>query len=85
MRNNKAMTIDIDSLQDNPVALKKLLSKVVARNNFLEEQFRLAQQKQFGSSSEAYPGQGQLFNEAEELAVDVAEPEKEAISNFCRV
>jgi hypothetical protein len=32
----------------------------------LLEQFRLAQQKRFGVSSESYPGQGKLFNEAEE-------------------
>lgn len=35
---------------------------------YLEEQFRLAQQKQFGKSSEVFPGQGELFNEAEEIA-----------------
>ncbi|NRA62323.1 MAG: IS66 family transposase, partial [Psychrobium sp.] len=32
---------------------------------YLLEQFRLAQQKRFGGSSEAHPGQGELFNEAE--------------------
>ena len=31
----------------------------------LLEQFRLAQHRQFGKSSEAYPGQGELFDEAE--------------------
>jgi transposase len=31
----------------------------------LEESFCLAQQKQFGASSEGHPGQGALFNEAE--------------------
>ena len=38
----------------------------MARNAYLEEQFRLAQQKRFGVSSESHPGQGELFNEAEE-------------------
>ena len=75
------MPIDITSLPDDPAALKKLLSEVVARNQFLEEQFRLAQQKQFGASSEGYPGQGELFNEAEELAEQSeVEPEQENIS-----
>ncbi|MFT5717333.1 MAG: transposase [Oleiphilaceae bacterium] len=36
---------------------------------FLEERFRLAQHKQSGKSSESYPGQSKLFNEAEELAL----------------
>ena len=34
------------------------------------EQFRLARQKQFGVSSEVAPGQGSLFNEAEQEACD---------------
>jgi transposase len=57
--------LDITSLPDDPAILKQLLSQVMARNTFLEEQFRLAQQKQFGASSECHPGQGELFNEAE--------------------
>lgn len=47
------------------------------RNHFLEEQFRLAQHKQFGASGEGYPGQGELFNEAEAISLDVDETEKE--------
>jgi hypothetical protein len=46
----------------------------------LQEQFRLAQQKRFGASSEGHPGQGELFNEAEELVSEVTEPEQETIS-----
>jgi len=34
---------------------------------YLLEQFRLAQQRQFGKSSEAAPNQLGLFNEAEEI------------------
>ncbi|WP_042229959.1 IS66 family transposase zinc-finger binding domain-containing protein, partial [Paenibacillus popilliae] len=48
-----------------------------------EEQFRLAQQKRFGASSEkTHPDQLELnlFNEAEVLAVPNAEPEKEQIA-----
>ena len=80
MRHNDAMNIDIESLPDDPAALKALLSKVVARYHYLEEQFRLAQHKQFGKSAEGYPGQGELFNEAEELVVEIVESEQEDIS-----
>lgn len=43
------------------------------KNQYLLEQFRLAQHKQFGKSSEAHPGQGELFNEAEHLLDEVVE------------
>jgi transposase len=78
------MKIDIDSLPDDPVLLKKLLTELSQEHAFLEERFRLAQHKQFGKSSEAYPGQGELFNEAEELAVaselEQTDLEKESIT-----
>jgi transposase len=75
------MTHDISSLPDDPVLLKQLLTQLQARNDFLEEQFRLAQQKAYGRSSEAHPGQGELFNEAEQLVEEVvAEPEQQEIS-----
>jgi hypothetical protein len=65
-------------------ALQKLMGALRAQNddllakNRLSEMFRFAQQKRFGKSSEAYPGQGELFNEAQELveqAVGVDEEE----------
>ena len=74
------MQNELDMLRKQLAEKDDIIAHQQQRLPFLEEQFRLAQQKQFGSSSETYPGQGQLFNEAEELAVDVAEPEKEAIS-----
>ncbi len=52
--------------------LEEQLEQLQSRNEFLEEQFRLAQQKQFGASSEGHPGQGELFNEAE---AEVEQPE----------
>jgi len=55
----------IQSLPDEPQLLKQMLAKQSSRLTYLEEQFRLAQQKQFGASSEGHPGQGELFNEAE--------------------
>lgn len=57
----------IQSLPDDPQLLKQMLAKQSSRLLYLEEQFRLAQQKRFGASNEGYPGQGELFNEAEEI------------------
>jgi transposase len=60
--------------------LENLLADKDAKIAFLEEQFRLAQQKQFGASSEGHPGQGELFNEAEaEVEQLEVEPEQERI------
>lgn len=76
------MKIDIESLPDDPKQLKKLLGQVLQKYEFLQEQFRLAQHQRFGKSSEGHPGQGELFNEAEET-VDTepeVEPEQENIS-----
>ncbi|WP_404395210.1 IS66 family transposase [Pseudoalteromonas phenolica] len=50
-----------------------------AKIAYLYEQFRLAQQKQFGTSAEGFVGQGELFNEAEEIA-EAVELELQAIS-----
>ena len=41
------------------------------------EQFRLAQQKQFGTSAEGFDAQGDLFNEAEEIVLDVENEQQE--------
>ena len=65
------MNIDIENLPDDPATLKKMLSQMVSRYQYLEEQFRIAQHKQFGKSTEGHPGQGELFNEAEELVAEV--------------
>ena len=73
------MNIDIESLPDDPATLKKVLSQVMSRYQYLEEQFRIAQHKQFGQSTEGHPGQGELFNEAEALAVE-SDTQEEAIS-----
>jgi len=57
------------------------IKKLQEKNQYLLELFRLAQQKRFGQSSEAHPGQGELFNEVEQLQDEVTEPEKESISD----
>ena len=46
--------------------------------------FRLAQQKRFGKSSEAYPGQGELFNEAEELIEPLVDVDDEETITYTR-
>ena len=83
------MKLDTSSLPDDVEQLKALLLKERKRNVRLElenqallEKFRLAQQKQFGKSSEGFAGQGELFNEAEALAEleTATEPEKQTIS-----
>ena len=61
-----------DSLPDDAEALKQLLleRESLWQNKYhaLLDQWRLAQHKRFGTSSEAQPGQGELFNEAEQEA-----------------
>jgi len=60
-----------ESLQQENAQLKEKLA-------WYEEQFRLHKHKQFAASSERFDDQGQLFNEAEQLAeesVPEAEPE----------
>jgi transposase len=78
------MKTDIESLPDDPILLKKLLLEMSRKYAYLEEKFRLAQHKQFGKSTEGYPGQGELFNELEQLAdeseTDSADAEKESIT-----
>jgi transposase len=66
-------------LRQRVAELESLLEKKDGKIAYLQEQFRLAQQKQFGSSREGHPGQGELFNEAEELATELVEPEQETI------
>lgn len=73
------MSIDVNNLPDDPELLKKLLLQQVQRNHYLEEQFRLAQQKQFGQSAEGFDAQGDLFDEAEETT-EVVEQETQDIS-----
>lgn len=59
--------------------LETKLAQSEARNQYLEEQFQLAQQKQFGQSAEGFDAQGDLFNEAEDTT-EVTEEETQDIS-----
>ena len=53
-------------LSERQTSAKKI-EELEAQNHYLLEQFRLAQHKQFGKSSEVDDSQGDLFNEAETL------------------
>ncbi|WDE09111.1 IS66 family transposase [Thalassomonas viridans] len=62
--------------------LQQELAQAHSKYEHLLEQFRLAQHQRFGKSSEAAPGQGELFNEAEiELDAPVDEAGKQDISH----
>jgi hypothetical protein len=78
------MKTDLNSLPNDLDALKKIIAQQSATIAYLEEKFRLAQHKKFGKSTEGYPGQGELFNEVEQLAdeseTESAEAEKESIT-----
>jgi transposase len=63
----KTDAIDLDTLPDDPKVLKALMGKMMQRMNWLEEQFRLAQHQRFDANGEAHLGQGELFNEAEDI------------------
>jgi len=80
------MIKDINKLPNDPQTLKAMLlqlqGELDASNEkveYLLEQFRLAQQKRFGASSEAHLGQGELFNEAE-VEDDKTEVVKQEVS-----
>lgn len=61
--------------------IEKLTLSIQAKDTkiqWLIEQFRLAQHQRFGSSSESYPNQGDLFNEAELLEDETVANEDQA-------
>ena len=70
---------DIDQLKALLLAERALTAQLQQEKQRLLELFRLAQQKRFGKSSEGFVGQGELFNEAEEVA-DIVEEDKQVIS-----
>lgn len=72
----KHLPTDPKALQEMVRSLQSQVKNLNAEKQHLIEQFRLAQQKQFGASSESHPAQGDLFNEAE-AELDIAEEENE--------
>ena len=82
------MQNDIDTLPNDVEQLKKLLlfkdreiSQLKQQYQNILEQFRLAQHKQFGKSSEVSADQLGLFNEVEEITEQVeSQPQAEQIT-----
>lgn len=73
---NRAEQQSLEELQQQNQKLHEDLARLSAQLKWYEEQFRLAQQKRFGSSSEkTHPDQLEmnLFNEAELLATPAGE------------
>ena len=68
---------DVKKLQALLVEKDSEIKSLQEKNQYLLEQFRLAQQKHFGKSSEAHAGQGELFNEAEQIVDEMPTEEKE--------
>src|SRR5699024_11373868 len=76
MRNLTDNTQTIEQLATENEQLTQEVESLRAKINWLEEQFRLSQQRKFGASSEkSHPNQLelQLFNEAEVIADDKVE------------
>lgn len=81
------MIKNIDTLPNDPQILKAILLQLQQelddknhRITYLLEQFKLAQQKRFGASSEAHPGQGELFNEVEAQTEESDDEEQEQVT-----
>ncbi|WP_141235700.1 IS66 family transposase [Pseudoalteromonas sp. NBT06-2] len=73
------LSMDPQVLQEMVLALQSKVTDLELKNQHLLEQFRLAQQKRFGRSSEAHPAQDDLFNEAE-AEFEKIEPKTQEIS-----
>ena len=69
---NKLPT-DVASLQKLLISERSVNQRLQKQVNGLFESLRLARQQRFGASSEKAPGQGELFDEAEQ---DVQAPRK---------
>ena len=67
-----ALEVHASALELHTATLEMQAITLQARNQFLEEQFRLAQLKRFAPSSEKFGAQGCLFNEAEQDVVTPA-------------
>ena len=80
----ETLPTDVTALQEMVVALRAQNDDLTTKYQRLSDMFRLAQQKRFGNSSEAYPGQGELFNEAEELIEQTVEDDEEEAKTFPR-
>ena len=76
----QSLPTDTATLQQMVRELQTQLAESEQERQSLLEQFRLAQHKRFGKSSEGHPGQGELFNEAEaEVEIEAPAPEVETV------
>ena len=74
----QTLPTDVLALQQMVAKLQRELDAKDAKYQRLLEQFRLAQHQRFGANGEAHPGQGELFNEAEDiLSTEDTEPESD--------
>ncbi len=76
------MKFSYETLPDEPELLKKIILQQQSKLLLLEEQFRLAQQKQFGKSAEGHPAQNELFNEVEAEVEAAALPREVVIHDL---
>ena len=74
---SSAMTVAIDNLPDDPVALKALLADqqkkiqgLQSQIDSLHESLRLQQYRQYAASSDKAPGQQELFDEADQVELE---------------
>ena len=72
----QSLSSHVKKLQALLVEKDSEIKSLQEKNQYLLEQFRLAQQRQFGKSSESHPGQGELFNEAEQITDEILAEEK---------
>lgn len=73
----QSLSNDVKKLQALLVEKDSEIKSLQEKNQYLLERFRLAQHKQFGKSSETHAGQGELFNEAEQIIDESLTEEKE--------
>lgn len=71
------MNTGAKTLSNNPSELKEIIHQQQHRINQLEDFIRLQKHRQFGASSEKASGQGELFDEVEDL-IDTEENEVES-------
>ena len=73
----KSLSNQVDILQALLVEKESEIKNLQEKNQYLLEQFRLAQHHRFGKSSEASSTQGELFNEAEQLIDEETEAQSQ--------
>jgi transposase len=83
---------ELNALPDDVTALKQLVLEQQARweqaqsewskqSQIYQETIRLLRHQRFGKSSEKDPGQGELFDEVEQLAEDIDADNSEAVES----